>query len=755
MIRYLVLVGLGSLIPFVGIQAQWVQTNGPSGKGGVVFSSCVLDSIVFAGLDRHLLKSTNEGKSWRDVTPTLVNPEADNAVVTLWANKENVFASIGASGDYLSTDRGETWIPPSMMSPRRQTIGGWGKWIIASTPYQGSAVTESTDGGLTWFSPPSFPPTIGVYVILVSPSSAIVSSGQGVYVSKDTGATWIKTQDGAAFLGLAMGRSGDHVVEAMYNIVKRSSDGGMTWSPDSVVLPCTWINAILLTSDGMNAFAATDSGVFRSTNFGASWKFSGPSVVPTGMYTLSEEVGGTYAVPILFASGGSGMYRSTDLGDSWTNAGLPQGSSWCLTTWSSTVVASHSSSINFGPSPSSIGTYSFVSDFFQTTNNGDTWIELDPGRKRSVGIVSSLLYCPTGVSEGKLFAGYKAAGNMGVESSGLIASSDFGVTWDSLFSAQVDVGALGQNAAGIFAGGINLHFSSDGGAHWAIPDSSVIGVSAFAFEGAMGFAGGSYLGPLPGLRSPGVVSSVSVSTDGGITWAPANLAIPTNMVLNANASALTCLYASHNHLLVGMRAYQYGVPGAAGGGVYHFRDSATKWLAVDSTLLGASVFALTEARGSVFAATSQGVMRSTDDGSHWIDISDGLSEKTAYALAAANGYLFAATEAGVWRRPLAEVTAVQENPSTGLRPDHLHLSQNYPNPFNPKTVISGQWTADSWVRLVVYDLLGREIAVLANGRYPAGRYTFSFDGTNLASGVYLCRLSAGANSAVRKMLLVR
>ncbi|HTY39223.1 MAG TPA: right-handed parallel beta-helix repeat-containing protein, partial [Bacteroidota bacterium] len=53
------------------------------------------------------------------------------------------------------------------------------------------------------------------------------------------------------------------------------------------------------------------------------------------------------------------------------------------------------------------------------------------------------------------------------------------------------------------------------------------------------------------------------------------------------------------------------------------------------------------------------------------------------------------------------------------------LAQNYPNPFNPTTVISGQWTADSEVRLVVYDLLGREIAVLANGRYPAGRYTFT------------------------------
>ncbi len=83
------------------------------------------------------------------------------------------------------------------------------------------------------------------------------------------------------------------------------------------------------------------------------------------------------------------------------------------------------------------------------------------------------------------------------------------------------------------------------------------------------------------------------------------------------------------------------------------------------------------------------------------------------------------------------------------------LEQNYPNPFNPETVVSGQWTADSFVRLAVYDVLGREVAVLANGRYPAGRYSFTFDGSRLASGVYFYRLTAGTYSAVRTMLLVR
>ncbi|MGA9118325.1 MAG: M4 family metallopeptidase [Bacteroidota bacterium] len=99
------------------------------------------------------------------------------------------------------------------------------------------------------------------------------------------------------------------------------------------------------------------------------------------------------------------------------------------------------------------------------------------------------------------------------------------------------------------------------------------------------------------------------------------------------------------------------------------------------------------------------------------------------------------------------VTAVE--PSTSEVPASFSLSQNYPNPFNPTTVIRVQGTGNSWVKLVVYDVLGQEVRVLANGRYPAGQYSFTFDATGLASGMYFYRLTAGSYTAVRKMALVR
>jgi hypothetical protein len=88
-------------------------------------------------------------------------------------------------------------------------------------------------------------------------------------------------------------------------------------------------------------------------------------------------------------------------------------------------------------------------------------------------------------------------------------------------------------------------------------------------------------------------------------------------------------------------------------------------------------------------------------------------------------------------------------------PNDFRLLQNYPNPFNPRTVVSSQLPVASHVSLVVYDILGREVAVLVNERRAAGSYRDVFDGSGLASGVYLCRLSAGGFIQMMKMVLAK
>ena len=84
-----------------------------------------------------------------------------------------------------------------------------------------------------------------------------------------------------------------------------------------------------------------------------------------------------------------------------------------------------------------------------------------------------------------------------------------------------------------------------------------------------------------------------------------------------------------------------------------------------------------------------------------------------------------------------------------------HLSQNYPNPFNPTTSISYVLPADSRVRLSIFDILGRETAVLVNGDVPGGLHTVSWDASPFPSGVYIYRLTAGDIVENKKMLLTK
>ena len=84
------------------------------------------------------------------------------------------------------------------------------------------------------------------------------------------------------------------------------------------------------------------------------------------------------------------------------------------------------------------------------------------------------------------------------------------------------------------------------------------------------------------------------------------------------------------------------------------------------------------------------------------------------------------------------------------------LSQNYPNPFNPITKINFALPNNANVKLVIYDVMGREVVRLVNNEFKqAGRYTVDFNGQNYASGVYFYRLEAGDFVQAKKMILIK
>jgi archaellum component FlaG (FlaF/FlaG flagellin family) len=96
-----------------------------------------------------------------------------------------------------------------------------------------------------------------------------------------------------------------------------------------------------------------------------------------------------------------------------------------------------------------------------------------------------------------------------------------------------------------------------------------------------------------------------------------------------------------------------------------------------------------------------------------------------------------------------------EDSYSDLLPETFDLQQNYPNPFNPETTIDFKISSTTLVSIKVYDLLGKEVAVLINEVKQPGMYRVSFDGGNLASGVYFYKMIAGDFSSVRKMNLLK
>jgi hypothetical protein len=121
------------------------------------------------------------------------------------------------------------------------------------------------------------------------------------------------------------------------------------------------------------------------------------------------------------------------------------------------------------------------------------------------------------------------------------------------------------------------------------------------------------------------------------------------------------------------------------------------------------------------------------------------------------------TDPDVWEAARAELADIIEGAGspTGVEetdaevPARVVLHANYPNPFNPATAIRFSLSAPRHVRLAVFDVTGREVAMLVDGLRSPGFHTVRFDAAGLPGGVYFYRLDAGEVVETRPMLRVR
>jgi ligand-binding sensor domain-containing protein len=355
---------------------------------------------------------------------------------------------------------------------------------------------------------------------------------------------------------------------------------------------------------------------------------------------------------------------------------------------------------------------------------------------------------------------------VGTYTVGIYRSTDNGSTWSARDKHENDYRALAINASGImFAGSwmSSVQRSTDNGLNWTMANSGMTNnqVKALAVK-----PNGTLF-----VSSVGLSNAVYYSTDNAASWNASTLtddirafAFSTDGTIFAGASNAGIYRSTDNgatweHPLTSYTFYAVAVnssgkvfAGESSFGVRVSTDNGSNWS--NTTLTNKTVNALLiNSIGTIFAGTTQGVYQSKDDGANWTEINTGLTNKKVTCLALnPSGNIYAGTSGGIFvsLQPTTSVDDQKDNIPLSFR-----LEQNYPNPFNPSTTINYQLAESGFAKLTVFDLLGKEVAILVNEIKQPGTYTAQWHAADLPSGVYFLRLTAGSFSQVRKMLLMK
>ncbi|MCI0698338.1 T9SS type A sorting domain-containing protein [candidate division KSB1 bacterium] len=366
----------------------------------------------------------------------------------------------------------------------------------------------------------------------------------------------------------------------------------------------------------------------------------------------------------------------------------------------------------------------------RSTDNGDSW------RVDLFGIPVDALVINN--------AGHIFAGTLG---NGVFRSTDHGDTWHVInngltqdFIFAVAVNSAQHIFAGTFDGGVFR--SIDNGDTWEPVNAGL--TETFVTALTSNSAGHLFAG-----TNAGVFRSI----DNGDSWSFSNAGLPERFVFALAVNAADHLFA-----------------GTANDGVFRSTDNGDSWDGVNAGLgevVDVRALAI-NAAGHLFAGatglTTAGVFRSLNNGDNWEAVNAGLTRLRVLALGFdRQGRILAGTDGNGVFRSIGRTTSVDED--AGAIPPSFALAQNYPNPFwsgatsrsagNPSTTIAFDLAKPAPVKLRVFDVTGREVAVLADQVFQAGTHKIVFTPNGLADGVYFYRIEAGEFAQTKKLTLLK
>jgi photosystem II stability/assembly factor-like uncharacterized protein len=236
------------------------------------------------------------------------------------------------------------------------------------------------------------------------------------------------------------------------------------------------------------------------------------------------------------------------------------------------------------------------------------------------------------------------------------------------------------------------------------------------------------------------------SADEGRNWTLKN-----NIVSGYKPSGTICIHPTTANLLYAA---------LLGYGLYKSTDAGTSWNNVSGWESAGQV----DARNNVITAfgkrtgdTYDKIYKSTDNGNTWDMISTAQFKLPNTTSLTINPFNINQ----LWIGTTGNGTFIYDGLTIGIQnisneiPSSFKLEQNYPNPFNPSTKFKFQIAKSGNAKLVVYDILGKEVQTLLDQLFKPGTYEFSFEGSGLPSGVYFYRLITNNFTDTKKMVLIK
>ncbi|HEY5122342.1 MAG TPA: T9SS type A sorting domain-containing protein [Ignavibacteria bacterium] len=648
------------------------------------------------------------------------------------SNNNYLFAGTWGYGVVRSTNNGKKW---TYLCYGSLPYNIYSIAVSDSIIYAGSqeGILYSNNNGNNWVMANSgLTSPYNIYSLLISGQNVFAGTYYGVFTTTNSGSNWIIT--GVNNQTYSLIKSDANFYAGAQGGVYRSTNNGVNW----ILTSLNNIIVYSLSASTDNIFAGTYyNGIYKSTNDGANWisvnngltRQSFPSVAISGIYVFAGSYGG-------------GLFRSSNNGASWNCIGFLNKDVISLFVKSSKIYSgledygsflSTDNGLNWDLSglncrtvndlclsdsvlyAGAFDTYnSYLGDIFISTNNGISWNPMD------TTLTTSVLYC-IAKSGPIILAG------SGV---GVYRSTNNGLNWRFSGLYSLNVTKLLFSGTSLYAGTFNgIYRSRDNGANWRDMSFGLTNDTIHTFASSE--------------------TNIFAGTSGGIFRCPINDTIWTPINNGLNSLRIRALAISGTTIFAG----------TSNAGVFRSVNNGENWTAIGLT--NQYVSSIVASGANIFAGTQyeNGVFYSSNKGANWIQINQGFNNADVNCLLISGNHIFAGIgNNSVWKRPLMEIIGIK--PINTIIPDKYNLYQNYPNPFNPSTKIkfdirAGVRSQESEVKLIIYDITGREIQTLVNEKLNPGTYEVTFDGSNFASGVYFYQLRSSDYVNTKKFIVLK